>query len=77
MIIKLTFENFDRETPSYEELVSRMRSERNRLLSECDWTQLSDTQVNKEGWALYRQQLRDAPKSWEPALEWIAPDPPA
>lgn len=40
----------------------RVRKERNRLLSECDWTQLADCQLTdqkKIQWAEYRQALRD------------------
>ena len=36
-----------------------IRGARNKLLAESDWTQLSDSPVNKEAWAIYRQQLRD------------------
>lgn len=35
---------------------------RNRLLQSCDWTQLPDAPIaNKQGWATYRQALRDVP----------------
>lgn len=41
---------------------NEVRAERNRLLSECDWTQLADvvlTDEAKAAWAAYRQALRD------------------
>ena len=38
-----------------------IRAERNRKLSESDWTQLADAQVDKDAWAVYRQALRDVP----------------
>jgi hypothetical protein len=38
---------------------SEARARRNKLLEECDWTQLADTQVDKQLWAVYRQALRD------------------
>jgi hypothetical protein len=38
---------------------SQMRSNRNRLLAACDWTQISDATVDKAIWATYRQELRD------------------
>lgn len=38
-----------------------VRSTRNRYLSQCDWTQLADSSVNKEEWQTYRQALRDIP----------------
>lgn len=37
------------------------RKERDLLLSESDWTQLADAQVDKSAWATYRQLLRDVP----------------
>lgn len=39
-----------------------LRRFRNRLLTESDWTQLPDNQLNdaqKADWAQYRQSLRD------------------
>lgn len=39
--------------------VRSIRSERNRLLFECDWTQLPDAPVDTATWASYRQALRD------------------
>lgn len=36
-----------------------IRTERNRRLTECDWTQLPDAPVNTAAWATYRQALRD------------------
>ena len=42
-----------------ERLASQMRQERNTLLSDCDWTQVSDAPVNQVAWQTYRQALRD------------------
>ena len=42
-----------------ERLSSQIRQERNTLLSECDWTQISDAPVNQAAWQTYRQALRD------------------
>jgi hypothetical protein len=36
-----------------------VRNQRNHLLSESDWTQLSDTPVTATEWTTYRQALRD------------------
>lgn len=36
-----------------------VRSQRNILLTQSDWTQVLDTQVDKAAWAVYRQALRD------------------
>jgi hypothetical protein len=56
-----------------EELQSRVatqwtviRSQRNQLLKDCDWTQLADAPVDKAEWATYRQELRDITKQSDP-----------
>ena len=44
---------------------TRIRRERDRLLSETDWTQNGDspcTAIDKSQWKTYRQELRDIPK---------------
>ena len=38
---------------------SEIRTQRNKLLSDTDWTQLADSPVDKPIWATYRQALRD------------------
>jgi hypothetical protein len=76
MEVILYFAGFGEE-PDADELRSRMRSERNRLLAESDWTQLPDATVDKAAWAAYRQELRDATDGWEPAVVWVAPAKPA
>ena len=41
-----------------------IRADRNRLLADCDWTQLSDcplSDADKAAWSTYRQELRDIP----------------
>ena len=40
-------------------LPNQVRRERNKLMQESDWTQVSDSPVDKEAWATYRQALRD------------------
>jgi hypothetical protein len=47
---------------STSERATEVRQERNALLSSCDWTQLNDTQVDRNAWASYRQALRDVSK---------------
>jgi len=42
-----------------ERLASQIRQERNTLLADCDWTQVSDAPVNQVAWQTYRQALRD------------------
>ena len=44
---------------SEEEAAQNIRSQRNRLLSNSDWTQITDATVDKTAWATYRQSLRD------------------
>jgi hypothetical protein len=48
------------------------RLERNRLLSNCDWTQVADSPVDKAAWATYRQALRDitAQSGFPWSVEW-------
>lgn len=36
-----------------------VRSTRNQMLKDTDWTQVLDTPVNRDNWAAYRQSLRD------------------
>lgn len=38
---------------------AEIRSTRDHLLAESDWTQVADSPVDKAAWALYRQALRD------------------
>lgn len=51
-----TQEEQDADTTSK---AAQVRAQRNRFLSDCDWTQLSDSPVDKTAWAAYRQALRD------------------
>ena len=54
-------------TPLYH-----LRIERNRLLSECDWTQGNDCQLSdskKTEWKKYRQALRDITKTANPKMD--------
>lgn len=44
-----------------------IKSERNTLLSESDWTQLSDVSIsNKDQWVAYRQALRNITTQTDP-----------
>ena len=38
---------------------ANIRSVRDNLLFECDWTQLPDAPVDQQAWANYRKSLRD------------------
>ena len=57
------------------ELSDQERNKRDILLSESDWTQLTDSQltdVKKAEWATYRQSLRDVPSqtSFPTTITW-------
>ena len=46
-----------------------LRLERDRRLTDCDWTQSRDlTFSNDDAWKTYRQALRDLPASASPSL---------
>jgi hypothetical protein len=51
------------------------RRERNQLLAVSDWTQVSDSPVDKQAWATYRQALRDVPaqQGFPDAIDWPVP----
>jgi hypothetical protein len=49
------------ENPTDEQKWEQIRAWRNAQLSRTDWTQLSDSPLDKEVWATYRQALRDLP----------------
>lgn len=48
-----------------DDIWNQVRTERDKLLSACDWTQVADAPVNSEAWATYRQQLRDLPQTYD------------
>ena len=45
--------------PSMDQQAKTVRSSRNQLLNNSDWTQVADAPVDKAVWATYRQALRD------------------
>jgi hypothetical protein len=55
-----------------------VRTQRNRLLRESDWTQGKDISENtSNAWAIYRQELRDLPLQggFPYSVQWpVAPD---
>jgi hypothetical protein len=45
---------------------------RNKLLSECDWTQNRDVSLHNDAeWAEYRQALRDITDNFDPFVEEV------
>lgn len=63
------------EDISEEELWDRIRRERNRLLSESDWTMVADApgDLNLKEWEKYRQRLRDLPSLYSNSKDVIFP----
>lgn len=43
------------------EVSAAVRADRDKRLSDTDWTQVADAPVDKAAWATYRQALRDVP----------------
>lgn len=70
-IVELTDQEKDeRFQKRKEDFYSGLRQERNRRLTESDWTQVLDLQNMKSqewrsAWLSYRQQLRDLPSRYE------------
>ena len=54
-----------------------LRSTRNALLVDCDWTVLSDTPTSTAAWKTYRQELRDLPANTTDPFNPVWPTPPA
>jgi len=57
------------EMPTYnpderalEQEAAEVRTQRDALLKDSDWTQVSDAPVDHQAWADYRQALRDVPQ---------------
>ncbi len=56
-----------------------IRQKRNRLLAECDWTQVPDAPLDekrREAWQQYRQALREIPQRFERADDVAWPECP-
>lgn len=60
----------------HEWVWERLRNWRNLLLSETDWTQITDAPVDKAAWAAYRQALRDLPANTSDPREVVWPTSP-
>lgn len=54
-----------------------LRFQRNKLLTSCDWTVLSDTPTSTTAWKAYRQELRDLPANTTDPFDPVWPTPPA
>jgi len=72
-VVTLTEEEVAAENNS---AAAQIRSKRNTMLSNSDWTQIADSPVDKTVWATYRQALRDvtAQQGFPWTVEWpVAP----
>lgn len=57
-----------------------LRSQRDKWLIQCDWTQAADSPLSdakKAEWATYRQQLRDLPANTSDPANPTWPTPPS
>ena len=70
----------DPALPSTEKLGTKARTQRDRLLTQYDWTQLPDAALSNEekaAWTAYRQGLRDITDQplFPTTIDWpLAPD---
>jgi hypothetical protein len=55
----------------------RLRSNRDNLLANSDWTVLSDSPTSTAAWKTYRQALRDLPANTTDPLNPVWPTPPS
>lgn len=62
-VVDMTEEDLTQRTANQWQVI---RNQRNQLLKDCDWTQLTDAPVNKKTWAKYRQALRDVTEQSDP-----------
>ena len=66
---------------TYDEAMTALRTERDRRLLLCDWTQLPDVPLSAsrvQAWRSYRKALRDTPEmvqaqGWDGAVAWPTP----
>jgi len=71
------------EMPAYnpderalEQEAEEVRTQRDALLKESDWTQVADAPVSQTAWADYRQALRDVPQQEGFPQEVVWPNKP-
>ena len=46
-----------------DEAAERVRTDRNKRLTDSDWTQIADSSADTDAWTAYRQALRDLPST--------------
>lgn len=59
-----------------EEMARQIRTKRNDLLADTDWTQVADAPVDQAAWATYRQALRDVPEQEGFPVDVVWPEKP-
>lgn len=59
-----------------EQAWNDLRTGRDILLANSDWTVLTDTPTNKTAWKAYRQALRDLPANTTDPFNPVWPTPP-
>ena len=52
----------DEITANKNSSLEQIRSQRNKLLNDTDWSQVSDSTANKSAYAAYRVELRNVPQ---------------
>jgi hypothetical protein len=64
----LTQEELDQRVVTQWQVI---RTQRNQMLKDTDWTQVLDSPVDKTAWATYRQALRDITTQTDPfKIDW-------
>jgi hypothetical protein len=64
----LTQEELDQRVVTQWQVI---RTQRNQMLKDSDWTQVADSPVDKAAWATYRQALRDITTQVDPfSIVW-------
>ena len=80
-IVKVESLTADEIQSAKDSAMSKIRTMRNQLLKDCDWTQLEDSNVDKQAWATYRQALRNLPSTiadprtftaWPHNPDWVS-----
>ena len=76
--VKPTQQELDAAWPAVRDEVAwaAVRVQRDRLLSESDWTQVADAPVDRQAWASYRQTLRDIPQDFASPDDVVWPEVP-
>ena len=53
----------DEITANKASSLAQIRSQRNQLLNDTDWSQVTDSTANKSAYAVYRTELRNVPQT--------------